>query len=417
MPFAELPAWRRNLVVLFLAQTLSVVGFALVFPFLPLYVAELGVRTRGSVELWSGLAYSSQAISMLLLAPVWGALADRFGRKMMIQRAQFGGALVLGAMAFARSAEELVLLRMIQGMITGVIPASSALVAATAPRERAGWALGWMQASVWVGTAVGPLVGGLLADTLGFHAAFLVTGALLVVSGMAVYRWASDDGAERSDDSLGEFDWRTFAAQMRRAWGRALESPGVRSVFAVKFGVRFASTMVLPVAPLLVARLSPSQTAVATTAGLFTAVSSTAGILAAARFGALGDRIGHRTVLVWGCVASGLAYLPFAAVQEIWHMLALGVVIGIANGAVMPGIGALLAHTAPQGGQGIVYGMDASVNAAARAVAPLAGAGIAAAVGLRAGFVGAGIAYLLAGFFAWWALNRTLPRSPPEPSG
>src|SRR5215204_5938834 len=126
-----MPPWRRNLYVLTLVQVLSTAGFALVFPFMPLYVQEIGIATRGSVAFWSGLAFSSQAFTMMLAAPIWGAYADRYGRKVMLVRATFGGAILLVLMGLAQNAEQLVLLRTIQGFVTGTVPAASALVAAS----------------------------------------------------------------------------------------------------------------------------------------------------------------------------------------------------------------------------------------------------------------------------------------------
>ena len=89
-----MPQWRRNLYILTLVQLLSTAGFSLVFPFMPLYVKEVGIATQGSVEFWAGLAFSSQAFTMMLAAPVWGAFADRHGRKVMLVRATFGGAVL-----------------------------------------------------------------------------------------------------------------------------------------------------------------------------------------------------------------------------------------------------------------------------------------------------------------------------------
>lgn len=115
-----------------MVQLLSTAGFALVFPFMPLYVQEIGIATRGSVAFWSGLAFSSQAFTMMLSAPIWGAYADRHGRKVMLVRATFGGAILLVLMGLVQNAEQLVILRTIQGFVTGTVPAASALVAASA---------------------------------------------------------------------------------------------------------------------------------------------------------------------------------------------------------------------------------------------------------------------------------------------
>ncbi|MGD9007472.1 MAG: MFS transporter, partial [Desulfobacteraceae bacterium] len=155
---------------MFYAQIVTAIGFSSIFPFLPLYVAHLGTRTHMSVELLAGLVFSAQAFTMMLASPFWGALADRWGRKIMVNRAMFGGALLVLLMGYVQSAEQLVLLRAIQGLVTGVIGAANALVAAAAPRERTGFAMGLLQVGMNIGLALGPVIGGLVAELVGYRA-------------------------------------------------------------------------------------------------------------------------------------------------------------------------------------------------------------------------------------------------------
>jgi DHA1 family multidrug resistance protein-like MFS transporter len=136
--------WKRTLLIVFIAQTIVAVGYSSIFPFLPLYVESLGTSTNLSVEFLAGLVYSAQAFTMMIASPIWGAVADRVGRKLMVERAMFGGALMTFLMAFVQTAEQLIALRAIQGLITGVVAASNALVASETPRERTGFAMGML---------------------------------------------------------------------------------------------------------------------------------------------------------------------------------------------------------------------------------------------------------------------------------
>ena len=149
--------WRRNLAVLVAVQILATLGFGLVAPFLPLYVRQLGSSTGGSLEFWAGMAFSAQAFTMMLASPIWGVLADRSGRKLMLERATLAGALLLAAMGFVQTSEQLVLLRALQGAVTGVVAANNALVAAQTPKEQTGFALGLINMARWVGVSAGPL--------------------------------------------------------------------------------------------------------------------------------------------------------------------------------------------------------------------------------------------------------------------
>ena len=158
--------WKFTLSVIFFAQVLSAVGYSMMFPFLPLHIDTLDTSTGLSTELAAGLVLSVQGLTMMVTAPFWGVAADRFGRKKMIMRAMFGGAITMAMMAFAQTAEQLIVIRAMQGLVTGTVSANNALVAAATPRHRVGFAMGTLQLGLWVGVAIGPLMGGIIADHL-----------------------------------------------------------------------------------------------------------------------------------------------------------------------------------------------------------------------------------------------------------
>ena len=244
---AGLP-WQRNLYILLFSQIITMIGFSSVFPFLPLYVKSLGSVTGLSIETLSGMVFSGQAVSMMIASPIWGALADRWGRKLMVVRATFGGAVVLCLMAFVHSAEELVLLRMVQGTITGVVGAANALVAATAPREQAGYAMGLMQVGTAVGIGLGPMLGGMVADAYGYGSAFYVTGAMLAIAGLIVVLGVQEPQAAAAGRPNG-------SARFWRDWRRILSTPGVRVVYGVRFINQMGRMIYVPVLPLFVLTL------------------------------------------------------------------------------------------------------------------------------------------------------------------
>ena len=392
--------WQRTLLIMFVAQLISAMGFSIIFPFLPLYVQQLGTRTGLSVEFWAGMVFSSQAITMMLASPVWGALADRYGRKLMVERAMFGGAIVLMAMGFARSAEELALLRALQGLITGTVSAVNALVAASAPRNRTGYAMGMIQVGLWSGVAVGPLMGGWLADVYGFRTAFMVTGTLLALAGVLVWRWVDEPPALASPE----------VARMGflRAWRRVLRAAGVMPTYALRFLTWLARNLLLPVAPLFVQSLLPSGAPVSTVTGLVVGLSSAASTASAVSLGRLGDRIGHRRILVTCAFLAALFYFPQSLVHSPWQSLALQALTGAAAGGITPSLSALLAHYTRPGEEGVVYGLDNSVVSAARAVAPMLGAGVAVWFGLRGTFVVAGLLFLVVAAVGAWLLPESL---------
>ena len=178
--------WQRNLAVLWIGELIAIAGFSVTLPFLPYYVQELGITQMDQVAFWSALVAASQAVTMALVAPVWGSLADRYGRKIMVVRAMFGGAIIIACMGFVGNVYQLVVLRAIQGFLTGTVPAATTLVASSTPPERRGFAIGLLQMAIYLGGSVGPLIGGLIADSMGYRPTFWVTGALLLTAGILV---------------------------------------------------------------------------------------------------------------------------------------------------------------------------------------------------------------------------------------
>jgi DHA1 family multidrug resistance protein-like MFS transporter len=378
-------SWRRNLAVLFLVQLLSTVGFSLIFPFLPLYVRELGAASGGSIEFWAGLVFSAQAATMMIFSPLWGTFADRHGRKLMLERATLGGAVLLAAMGFVQNAEQLVLLRTLQGAITGVVAAANALVAAQTPREHAGFALGVLNMARWSGTAGGPLVGGLLAESFGYRQSFWITGVLLGLAGLAVVFLVREEFTPVAKDQQVGF-WAGYRG--------LFTAPGMGGLYGLTFLRSLGATLTTPILALFVLALNGGRAeGTAALTGMVIGAAALTSAISAVYLGRLGDRIGHTKVLIGSALAAMVLYAPQAAAQSAWHLILLQALSGFAIGGLVPSVAALMNLWAPAGNQGATYGLDNSVQASARVVAPLAAASLAAAIGYRGVFMGAALVY------------------------
>ena len=385
-------SWRRNLAVLVVVQFLSTAGFSLIFPFLPLYVRELGSASGGSVELWAGLVFSAQAFTMMLSAPVWGVVADRYGRKLMLVRATLGGAVLLAAMGFVQNAEQLVVLRAIQGLVTGVLAAANALIASSTPREHTGFALGTLNMARWAGIAGGPIIGGVIAETFGFRESFWITGVLLGLAGIAVLFWVQEDFHPIPRELRTGF-WAGYNALLR--------APGMIGLYGLSFLRSLGMTILTPILALFILALNGGlETGTASMTGIVIGLSALSSALSAVYLGRLGDRIGHERVLVVSAVLAALLYLPQAFVTSPWQLALLQIPAGIAVGGLVPSIASLMNDWSPGGNQGATYGLDNSVTASGRTLAPLLAATLAALVGYRGVIFGATIIYLVAALVA-----------------
>ncbi|MEM8860027.1 MAG: MFS transporter [Chloroflexota bacterium] len=383
----SMESWERTLYIIFFAQLINVVGFATIFPFLPLYVNSLDSTLGLSTELMSGLVYAVQGFSMMIAAPIWGALADRYGRKLMIARATFGGAVTVILMAYVTTGEQLVLLRLIQGAVTGTVSAANALVAAVVPRERMGYAMGLLQMALWAGVAIGPLIGGIMADAFGYELAFILTAALLTLAGLLVWAFV-EENFEPETDSTGH------QQSVWEDWKEILSTAGVKPAYLMRFLMGVAQMILVPLAPLFVLSLLPADAPVNFWTGLIVGVGGGASVLTAVYLGKLGDKIGHRPVLLVSVITAAAFYFLHIFVAEVWHLLVLQILVGAAMGGIIPSLTALLATFTKPGEEGSVYGFDQAIVSASRFVAPLMGAGFAAAYSIRSTMGMTGVLFL-----------------------
>jgi len=397
--------WQRTLYIMFVAQLMTAIGFSSIFPFFPLYVKQLGSSFGLNLDMLAGLVFSSQAFTMMIASPIWGALADRYGRKLMVERAMFGGSVILLLMAFVQSAEQLVLLRAIQGLVTGTVAAANALVASGTPREHAGYGMGLLQVGQGAGIAFGPIIGGAVADRFGYAAAFYVTAVLLLLGGLLVLIGVKEPFEKRPLQAKGR------AAGVLRAWRDIFALPGVPVTFVLQFLSQLGTNLLTPVLPLFIPTVIGASQDLNTFTGLVVGATAATSTVSSIYFGRLGDRVGHRVILIGSLVVGGLFYIPEVIVNTGWQILALQALVGVAAGGIVPSISALQARFTHRGMEGAVYGLDNSIGSGARSLAPMIGAGIAVSWSLRAAFPITGGIMILAAFTTWLLLpKRTDPQ-------
>jgi DHA1 family multidrug resistance protein-like MFS transporter len=351
------------------------------------------------------MVFSAQAITMMISAPLWGAVADRYGRKIMLIRATMGGAFLIALMGFAQSAEQLTLLRAIQGLVTGTIPAANALVASSAPKEHSGEALGLLQTGTWIGVAVGPLIGGVIGDTFGFRESFWITGSLLALSGLSIIFWVQEDFKP-----AGKIKRRSFFGSFRVL----LRAPNMFSLYLVTFLETAGRMLFFPIASLFIMKLLGSPAGVATVTGMMMGIKAITGSASAVWLGRVGDRIGHLKVLMVSVLASVCFYLPQAFVNRTWQLILLQALSGFAIGGMIPSVNALMNLHAPLGNQGATYGLNASITAAGRSVAPLLGASFSMWFGMRSVFILSAAVYGLAALVVLYVHRMENPGIPSQ---
>jgi DHA1 family multidrug resistance protein-like MFS transporter len=396
------PGWRVTLYTMWVAQLCAMIGFAFVMPFIPFYVRQLGVP-EARVPVWAGLLTSGTGLTMSIVAPLWGHVADRYGRKLMVQRAMFGGAVILSAMAYVRDVKQLLGLRIMQGAVTGTVSASVALVSSVTPLARMGFALGLMQTAVFAGNSIGPYLGGIAAEQFGYRTPFLVTGGLLILGGLLVLFGAKERFTRpQTEDQEEHSFWKVLASLKRIA-----TAPGVLVLLIVYTMMNFSASFVGPIFPLFVEKVAgrPGQAAYET--GLLLMVAGFSGALASVMAGRLSDRYGHKLVLVCCAVFAGIVCFPHLVVRDMNHLLVLRALAGLGAGGMSPAMNAMIATTVPRQSLGKAYGLTTTAGAFGWALGPLLGGVAAAQLGLRAPFAIMGCLLLLLAWVAQRAVGTT----------
>ncbi|UCF96482.1 MAG: MFS transporter [Spirochaetaceae bacterium] len=382
--------WRRNLGLLWVCQVLSLMGFSFALPFMPLYIQELGITDPEALRLWSGLLMAGSGVSLAIMTPIWGVLSDRFGRKPMTLRANLGGAVLLFAMGLVRSPELLLVLRVVQGALTGTVIANLTLVVSNTPEKRIGFAIGIMNSAVFAGNAVGPLVGGYFADQFGFRVAFFLSSITLFLAFFIALFWVREDFSPEAASSSQRF----FKGLVRLTTEqRILPIIGLFVLFGM---ARFSPR---PMYPLLVERIAAAGLGIATQAGLINATAGVAAVLAGIVVGRRADR-GRPLVIGMICaVAAGLFLMPQGFLPSVWSLIPFVFFADFASAGIDPIMNVILSRQVPVERRGTAFGLSGSARSIGWSMGAMLGGGLAAYLDFAAVFINSALLFFLIAFF------------------
>jgi MFS transporter, DHA1 family, multidrug resistance protein len=383
--------WKRNLLILWIGTFFMMMGMNLIIPFLPLYVQDLGVKDEHQVEIWTGAIFAGAPLLSGLLAPVWGIFADRFGRKLMLIRSAVGMAIVMTLMGFAHSPLQLLILRLLMGLISGFIPTAVALQATETPTENTGRALGILQTGGVTGGLIGPLLGGLLAEWLGIRKVFYFTGAVLGIASLVVI-WGVHESHQYE-----KLTWKALFSKQTDSEHKVanrIKGLGVIPLYFTSFLIFFSIQSIEPIITVYVQSMHV-KSHLETISGLVFASSGMGTVLAAPYLGRLGDKIGNKKVLLGSLIAMAVLYLPQAFANNPWVVIALRFTCGLFVGGLVPSVNSLLRKLSPVEIQGKIFGYNQMACAMGMVFGPLYGGIIASTFSIPAIFISTCIIFAL----------------------
>jgi len=395
------PYWRRNLYVCLFGSFTNMAAMTLMLPFLPNYIRDLGVHDEKAVVFWSATAFSAAFLAAATVSPIWGWLADLYGRKPMLIRASLGMAVVMSMMGMAHNVYELVALRAASGFLGGYTSGCVILVASQTPRDRSAWALGKLSIGSLSGSLLGPLIGGVLPGLLGLRNTFFLAGGVIFIAFLMTTFVIREDRALRPKRKNGKLEG---------AWGLIPDKRPILAMLASATLLLMANMSVEPIITIFVGEIARPGQNVVLYAGLAMSAAAFAAMLAAPSIGHYADCHGHWRVIVISLAIAGVLLVPQGFATAPWQLVGLRFLMGLALAGLLPAITALIRRNAPDAAMGRILGFSQSAQYLGQIAGPMLGASVAARFGMPAVFFATAIA-LLMGAGANEAVRRAVGRN------
>lgn len=344
--------WKRTVYISLVCVFCTAFGVSQLAPILPLYFHDLGVQTPEGMSLWSGLATGATYIIVCLAAPFWGRVADKKGRKITLIRSSFGMALCNILIAFQTTPEGVVLIRLIQGLVSGFYSASITLIASESPIERTGWALGLLASANLAGSLIGPLLGGYIADTVGIRNDFIIVGALMGLAGVLATIFIHEDYVPQPNPEK---------LSLRKLKEQIPEFNSIVALCVASFIYAICIMSLQPVISVYIKGIVPSDTEnLAFIAGAVFSAMGIAQLMSSSPLGKLVDKIGPRKVLVVSLIYVGILNIPQAYVSDVYQLAIIRFLQGFGLGGMLPALNTYLSSKTPREFTGQVFSYNQS---------------------------------------------------------
>ena len=344
--------WKRTVYISLVCVFCTSFGVSQLGPILPLYFHDLGVNTPEGMSLWSGLATGITFLIVCLAAPFWGRLADRKGRKITLIRSSFGMALCNVLIAFQTTPEGVVLIRLIQGLVSGFYSSSITLIASESPIERTGWALGLLASANLAGSLIGPLLGGYIADTVGIRNDFIIVGILMGLAGVLATAFIHENYVPKPNIEK---------LSISKLKDQIPEFSSIVALCVASFIYAICIMSLQPVISVYIKGIVSSNTEnLAFIAGAVFSAMGIAQLMSSSPLGKLVDKVGPRKVLVVSLIYVGLFNIPQAYVTDVYQLALIRFLQGFGLGGMLPALNTYLSSKTPREFTGQVFSYNQS---------------------------------------------------------
>ena len=375
--------------ILTIGMSLLAICYTMIIPFLPVYLLELGVEQE-HLALWSGLSFSISFFIAAIMAPVWGRLADKHGKKLMAVRAGIliGVSYLWGA--FVQDEYQFLLVRAFQGFANGFMPAAMTMVSLSVPKERVGTAMGIFQMGLVLGNTVGPLTGGLTELEVGMRPVFMVAGITLFIVTAAIAIFVKEPQIE----SAAPVKVTSFKEDLQEARRNKV----LLHILGLYFLVQSAMLMLQPIVAIYVGELKGSMEGAAMLAGSILSGGGVMGMIMTNVWAAYGQRKGYFKVISYGLLGTGTVLLLQSLPFGLWWFGILQLLIGVFIVGIFPSLGSAMTVNTDPSVRGRVFGLATTSQQLGNMMGPLFASVVATYWGTSYVFLVAGIGMMLIGY-------------------
>lgn len=388
---------KRNLTVMWVANFFIAGSLTMILPFLSLYIETFGNYSEEYVQRWSGLVFGITFLSAFIFSPIWGRIGDRYGRKKVLVVLAFGLSFSVFLMGFVQSTYSLLALRFFMGLFAGFISMSQALIAAQTLKKEAGKILGTLQTGNVSGGLIGPLIGGTLADAVGFQYTFILTSIATGLTALLV--WLVIKEVRVTEEPMDTKESKKEYTRIE-VLGVIFKNPALTMIMFVSLLVQAAHFSIQPLLALYVSEMGVTEN-LALMSGIAFSATGLGNLLLTRHWGKLGDRIGYLKVLALLLLLSSLIYFPQSLVHSIGMLIALRFGLGMVIGGIIPCRSAYIRQVAPEKIQGEIMGYNTSFRFLGNVIGPVMGGLISASFGISSVFYVTSFLFLLCVVLLW----------------
>ncbi|MEQ2867621.1 MAG: MFS transporter [Selenomonas noxia] len=391
--------WKVVLALLTCNVLFMSASYTMIIPFLPMYLTnELGVDDT-SVSLWAGLSFSVTFFVSAVMAPIWGRIADRKGKRLMAMRASLLIAISYLLGGIVTSPEQLIIVRVFQGFASGLWPMDLAIMTLYAPQERLGFSLGIMQGTLTAGGVVGPLLGGVLAELFGMRTSFYIGGLALFINFLAFTFIIKEPPVPKSAVPLTAEEKNPM-----HLW----HIPILRTMMIVSTLAQMVLYILMPVITTYIKALAGSMDNIVFVAGAVFSLSGIAGAIAAPLWGIYGTRRTYFNSMFLAMLFGGIMFTLQGIPDTLMPFAVMQFGVGLFIAGIQPSLNAIIAQHTPPQLKGSVFGLLFSAQQIGGAAGPLLGGVVATYLGMHYLFPTAGAILLLLALFVRWRyiMNR-----------